>query len=94
MKKYTNKNFDNIYEFIATNEYIKHLKNNDINELLSYIFGCEFDVEVNKNGKLNLIDLQGAYLGGIETYENFETIQDACERLEQTYFYDYFNICI
>lgn len=92
MKKYKLKNYDNIYNFIATQEYLKAYKNGDINYLISLIDECEFEIEINPNGTLDLVDLQGAYLGGVESYEEFEDILSICDRLECTYFYDYFGI--
>ena len=47
-------------------------------------------MEINKNGTLNLIDLQNVYLGG--GYSNFETIESALGRLSGSYLYDYFGI--
>lgn len=72
----------------ATNEYLQAFRNNEIDKLLQYIYECEFDVYINEEGKLQLIDLQKANLGNIEE-ETFETIQDVCERLEGSYFKDY-----
>ena len=92
MKKYKLKNYENIYHFIATQKYLKAYKNEDINYLISLIDECEFGIEINPNGTLDLVDLQGVYLGGVESYENFEDIFSACNRLECTYFYDYFGI--
>ena len=60
--------------------------------MLYYIYCCEFDLEINKNGTLNLRDLQNAYLGGKESYINFETIESALGRLSGSYLYDYFGI--
>ena len=68
------------------------MQNEDIEKMLDYIYGCEFDLEINKNGTLNLIDLQNAYLGGTESYINFETIGSALGRLSGSYLYDYFGI--
>ena len=68
------------------------MQNEDIEKMLDYIYGCEFDLEINKNGTLNLIDLQNAYLGGTESYINFETIESALGRLSGSYLYDYFGI--
>ena len=92
MRKYKLKNYENIYHFIATQKYLKALKNEDINYLISLIDECEFGIEINPNGTLDLVDLQGAYLGGVESYENFKDILSICDRLESTYFYDYFGI--
>lgn len=92
MKKYTLKDYDNIYSYIATKEYLKAYNNEDINYLISLIEGCEFEIEVNKDGTLDLNDLQGVYLGGIKSYEGFGDIPSICTRLESTYFYDYYKI--
>lgn len=94
MKRYKIKNFNSLYSALATFEYLKAIKNGDIDKLLKYIYECEFDIEINKNGTLDLIDLQGVYLGGFETYENFETLEDVCKRLEGSRLFDYFNIDI
>lgn len=58
-------------------------------DLLAIIHECEFDV-FKKNGEYNLIDRQGGNLGDIES-ETFESLIDVCERLEGTYFNDYFG---
>lgn len=83
---------DYIYQFIDEYNYIKAVENEDIKYLVRLIYGCEFDIEINDEGKINLIDLQGAYLGGAETYEGFENIENAVNRLSGTYFYDYYGI--
>lgn len=85
---------DYIYDMIQEYNYKLATKNEDIKMLLSYIYGCEFEVEINKDGKLNLIDMQGAYLGGRESYENFDTIANALERLSGSFLYDYYGIGI
>lgn len=80
------------YVDILINNYNYNLmiKNQDIEEMLYYIYGCEFDLIVNKDGTLDLFDIQGAYLGG--NYSNFETIENALGRLSSSYLYDYFGI--
>lgn len=83
---------DYVSIFVENYNYDLTIKNQDIEEMLHYIYGCEFDLEINKNGKLNLIDLQNAYLGGKESYINFETIESALGRLSGSYLYDYFGI--
>lgn len=83
---------DYIYDKIQQYNYELALDNDDIKVLLPYIYGCEFDIEINENGKLDMIDLQGAYLGGIESYENFETILDVIDRLSGSFLYDYYGI--
>lgn len=80
------------FDPIETYNYIYAMDNEEIKELLCLIYECEFDIEINKDGTLNLIDMQGAYLGGVESYENFNTIMDICERLEGSYFRDYHGI--
>ena len=81
---------DYIYYLISQYNYEIALKNEDIEFMLNLIYGCEFDIEINKNGKLDLIDLQGAYLG--RDYDNFETIAEALGRLSVSYLYDYYGI--
>lgn len=92
--KLNDSNYNSIYEIIETNEYIKAMNNQDFKKILEYIHECEFDIEINTDGTINLIDLQGAYLGDIDSYENFIDIFQACERLEGSFLYDYFKICI
>lgn len=81
---------DYIYYLIENYNFELTMQNEDIEEMLEYIYGCEFDLEINKNGTLNLIDLQNVYLGG--NYSNFETIDSALGRLSGSYLYDYFGI--
>lgn len=81
---------DYIYYLIENYNFELTMQNEDIEEMLDYIYGCEFDLEINKNGTLNLIDLQNVYLGG--NYSNFETIESALGRLSESYLYDYFGI--
>ena len=83
---------DYIYYLIENYNFELTMQNEDIEKMLDYIYGCEFDLEINKNGTLNLIDLQNAYLGGTESYINFETIDSALGRLSGSYLYDYFGI--
>ena len=90
-------NYDTKEESYVANlieNYNYELANNneDIEYLLNMIYSCEFNLEINKNGTLNLIDEQGAYLGGADSYENFEDIQSACNRLSGEYFKDYYNL--
>lgn len=81
---------DYIYYLIENYNFELTMQNEDIKKMLYYIYGCEFDLEINKNGTLNLIDLQNVYLGG--NYSNFETIDSALGRLSGSYLYDYFGI--
>lgn len=81
---------DYIYDLITQYNYEKALENEDIEFMLNLIYGCEFDIEINKNGRLDLIDLQGVYLGG--EYEDFETIRAALGRLSGSYLFDYYGI--
>ena len=83
---------DYIYYLIENYNFELAMQNEDIEKMLYYIYGCEFKVEITENGKLNLIDLQNAYLGGKESYINFETIDSALDRLSGSYLYDYFGI--
>ena len=94
MKRYFLKDYNNIYEFKATKDYIKAMAKENFGYILSLIAGCEFDIEINKDGTINLIDLQGAYLGGEDSYENFNNIFDACERLEGSFLRDYYGIYV
>ena len=79
-----------IDKLITQYNYEIALENEDTQYMLDLIYGCEFDIEINKNGKLDLIDLQGAYLGG--DYDNFETIAEVLGRLSGSYLYDYYGI--
>lgn len=83
---------DYIYNRIAIYNLDLALKNKDIEILLNYIYGCEFEIDINKNGTLNLIDMQGSYLGGTDSYENFKTISSAFDRLSGSFLYDYFGL--
>ncbi len=103
LKKYINKEEKNkiLEEYETIDDYFSILidnynfelafENKDIENLLYYIYGCEFDIDVNQNGTLDLIDRQGAYLGDWESYQGFLTIEDIIYRLE-IYLYDYFGI--
>ena len=79
-----------IDKLITQYNYEIALENEDTQYMLDLIYGCEFDIEINKNGKLDLIDLQGVYLGG--DYDNFETIAEVLGRLSGSYLYDYYGI--
>lgn len=81
---------DYIYGLINQYNYEIVLKNEDTQYMLDLIYGCEFDIEINKNGKLDLIDLQGVYLGG--DYDNFSTIANALGRLSGSFLPDYYGI--
>lgn len=81
---------DIAYEIISDYNYRLAVENEDIETIINYILGCEFDIEINKDGKIDLIDLQGAYLGG--NYDNFETIMEASGRLEGSFYRDYYGI--
>lgn len=83
---------DYISQEIQKYNYLKALDNQDIELLLDLIYGCEFDIEINKDGTLSLLDMQGAYLGGKESYENFKDINSVVDRLLGSYFYDYYGI--
>ena len=83
---------DEIYRIIQEYNYNLAIETGDTNEIIKYIYGCEFDIEVNKDGKIELKDLQGAYLGGADSYENFETIMEASERLEGSFYRDYYGM--
>lgn len=94
MKKYKSNTWLSIYDFIATRNYIKAMKNQNFEYIRDLIEGCEFEIEINPDGSINLIDLQWAYLGGVESYENFNDIFSACERLEGSFLRDYYNIYV
>ena len=81
---------DIINLYIDEYNYILAMENEDIKRIMDYIMGCEFDIEINENGKIDLIDLQGAYLGG--NYDNFPDIISASERLEGSFYKDYYGI--
>ena len=83
---------DYIYNKIATYNLQLALENEDIEEILWYIYDCEFDIDINKNGTLDMVDMQGAYLGGADSWENFDTISSAFDRISGAYLYDYFGI--
>ena len=85
---------DYIYNKIATYNLQLALENEDIEELLYYIYNCDFNIEINKNGILDIIDMQGAYLGGEDSWENFDTISSAFGRISGAYLYDYFGLDI
>ena len=79
----------NLKNSTRTDKVVKAMEVGDTKVLLKMIHDCEFEVLVNKDGTLSLEDLQGGNLAGIES-EKFETITDVCERLEDSYFEDYF----
>lgn len=83
---------DYIFYIILQYNYDLAVENEDIEFMLELIYGCEFDIEINENGKLDLIDLQGVYLGDIDSYMNFEEIADVLDRLSGSYIYDYYGI--
>lgn len=83
---------DYIYNRIAIYNLGLALINEDIEILLDYIYGCEFEIDINKNGILDIIDMQGAYLGGKDSWENFDTISSAFGRISGAYLYDYFGL--
>ena len=91
--KYYLKDYDNIYDFIATKDYINAQNKEDFDYIVDLINGCEFDIEINTDGTINLIDLMEVYLGGADSYENFVDVFSACSRLEGSFLYDYYNIC-
>ena len=83
---------DYIYNRIEIYNLGLALINEDIEILLDYIYGCEFEIDINKNGTLDIIDMQGAYLGGKDSWENFDTISGAFGRISGAYLYDYFGL--
>lgn len=83
---------DYIYNRIAIYNLQLALNNEDIEILLSYIYGCDFNIEINQNKTLDIIDMQDAYLGGIESWKNFDTISSAFGRISGACLYDCFGI--
>ena len=83
---------DEAYWIIQEYNYNLAKEIGDTKKIADYIYGCEFDIIVNKEGKIDLKDLQGAYLGGGDSYENFETIMEASERLEGSFYRDYYDM--
>jgi len=83
LEYYNKENIIDLYNYLENNE--KTEQEEDIDYLLKMIYQCNFDVLINKNGTLSLENLQGGNLGGIE-FEEFETITDVCERLEDYFF--------
>lgn len=91
-KEFENKIDYDEFNPIETYNYILAMENEDVKKLLCLIYECEFDIEINEDGTLNLIDMLEVYLGGVDSYENFETIEGICERLEGSYLRDYWGI--
>ena len=87
-----NEDYDYIKSIGATNRYLREKRKGNTKAIADYIQGCEFEIIVNKDGTITLKDLQGGYLGGYETYDNFKTIIKASERLEGAFYKDYYNI--
>lgn len=84
---------DYIYSLICNYNYYLAVQNEDIKKILSLIYGCEFEIEINANRTLDLIDLQEAYLGAdYNEYKNFEDIMECQARLCDSYFLDYYGI--
>lgn len=77
-------------QYIDLYNYNLAKENEDIQMLQEFIEGCEFDIMINKDGTLDLKDLQYAYLGGVDTYEGFEDIESASGRLEGSFYNDYY----
>ena len=77
-------------QYIALYNYTLAMENEDLERIAEYIEGCEFDILINNNGTIDLKDLQEVYLGGMNSYENFETIFDASARLEGSFYNDYY----
>lgn len=90
LKNYRNK--EEYFETLMENyNFELALENEDIEMLVDYIHGCEFDIDINKDGTLDLIDNLGAYWGDWESYQGFETIENIIYRLN-IYLYDYYKI--
>ena len=54
---------------------------------------CDFALGVDENEKLYLDDLQEGWLGGYDSYQNFDTLKDALDRLD-TFTNDYVYISL
>lgn len=81
---------DEAYWIIQDYNYNLAKEIGDTKKIADYIYGCEFDIMVDKEGKISLKDLQGAYLGG--NYDDFDTIIEASERLEGSFYRDYYGM--
>lgn len=68
--------YKNVEEIIEKGEELKVIK------------GCDFEIAINKDKTLSLIDLQGGNLGDIES-EVFENYEEILYRLEPTYLHDF-----
>ena len=77
-------------QYIDLYNYNLAKENEDIQMLQEFIEGCEFDIMINKDGTLDLKDLQYVYLGGVDTYEGFGDIESASGRLEDSFYNDYY----
>ena len=76
---------------IATREYLEAKNSQNIDELIGYIQECEFTIEIDSNGLIDLIDDQSDY--GYIRFSGFKDIYEVCKCLEERdYFYDYFNV--
>ena len=81
-----------IFQHIDMYNYLKEKENEDIPRIRERIEGCDFQILVDDEGKISLEDLQGGYLGGYESYQGFETIMDANNRIEHFYDDYYFDM--
>ena len=81
-----------IFQHIDMYNYQKEKENEDIPRIIERIEGCDFTIMRDKDGTISLKDLQGGYLGGYESYEGFETIMDANDRIEHFYDDYYFDM--
>ena len=83
--------YDYLYEIIATRGYLEAKNSQNIDELIGYIQECEFTIEIDSNGLIDLIDDQNDY--GYIRFSGFKDIYEVCKCLEERdYFYDYFNV--
>lgn len=81
-----------IFQQIDLYNYIKEKENEDIPRIRERIEGCDFKILTDNEGKISLEDLQGGYLGGYDSYQDFETIMDANNRIEHFYDDYYFDM--
>ena len=80
-----------IFQQIDLYNYIKEKENEDIPRIIERIEGCDFTIMRDTDGTISLEDLQGGYLGGVDSYQGFETILEANDRIEHFYDDYYFD---
>lgn len=62
------------------------VENEDINKIIEYIQEVDFNIMINEDLTIDLEDIQGGYLGGKDSYEDFTDIMSANARID--HFYD------